>query len=76
MSDTTRYTFGNVDGIMKEGTGVCIGMDGDDRVTIHFKYRDAEGKWWAVAAHGWRMVKAMTSRHVPMEKVLSGGAMS
>ena len=52
-----RYSFGDVQGVLREGTGVSVGWDTDDgdRVTVEFDYLDsAEGKRYHVTARGWR----------------------
>ena len=52
-----RYSFGDVQGVLREGAGVSVGWDtnGGDRVTVEFDYLDrAEGKRYHVTARGWR----------------------
>ena len=57
MSNEPRYSFGDVDGVMNDGTSVSIGFTGD-HVDISFDYRDAvDGQWYHVEASGYRTKK-------------------
>lgn len=57
MSDKPRYSFGNVDGIMKDGVSVSIGIERDS-VTVSFDYADSrDGILYHVEATGYRTKK-------------------
>ena len=54
MHTPPRYTFGNVNGIMKDGTSIAVGVQ-EDSVTVTFDYHDREtGKMYHVVAKGFR----------------------
>ena len=58
MSDKPRYTFGGVNGVMKYGTHVDIGIARGDVVDISFDYRDnRDGVDYHVQATGYRTKK-------------------
>jgi hypothetical protein len=50
-----RYSFGDVNGVMKDGLNVSIGFDENDRCNIEFSYRDQrDGELYCVHATGRR----------------------
>jgi len=56
MTDNPRYTFSDVQGAMRDGYAVNIGMDERDRITVEFTYADRlDGKTYKVTALGWRI---------------------
>ena len=56
MSDKPRYSFLNVDGVLRDGYAVNISGDDDGRrVHVTFTYRDnITGAVYAVEASGYR----------------------
>jgi len=55
MTDNPRYTFGDVQGAMRDGHAASISLDGRDRITVEFTYTDQlDGKTYKVTAYGWR----------------------
>ena len=48
-----RYSFGDVRGIMQEGTAVSVGIDDTSTVTVDFDFLDRrDGKKYHVHARG------------------------
>lgn len=63
-----RYAFGDVNGVMKEGTSVSINLGESDRVSIDFTYTDQrDGQLYRVNATGYRtkIDKESTGEHKP-----------
>ena len=55
MTDNPRYTFGDVQGAMRDGHAVNIALDDRDRITVEFTYTDRlDGRTYKATAHGWR----------------------
>lgn len=53
--DRPRYSFGDVQGAMKDGIAVSIGFDECNRVNIEFTYTDRlDGFTYTVSASGYR----------------------
>ena len=50
-----RYSFGDVEGVMRESTSLSVGCDERNRISIEFNYTDnRDGVLYHVAASGWR----------------------
>lgn len=55
MTDKPRYSFGDVEGVMRDSTSFSMGYDENDRISIEFNYTDRrDGVLYHVAAAGWR----------------------
>ena len=58
MCGKPRYSFGDVNGVMKNGLDVSIGIDQSDKVNISFNYRDdRDGIYYYVQTSGYRTKK-------------------
>jgi hypothetical protein len=63
MSDKPRYSFGDIDGIMKDGTSVSIGVERDN-VVISFDYVDSrDGTLYHVETTGHRTKKELDAKN-------------
>lgn len=57
MADKPRYTFGDVNGVLKDGTSVSVGVE-KDWVSISFDYHDhRDDVVYHVEATGYRTKK-------------------
>ncbi len=55
LSHQPRYSFGDVQGTMKDGYSVSVGVEPNDEVNIEFTYKDRrDGKTYRVVATGRR----------------------
>jgi hypothetical protein len=58
-----RYTFGDVNGAMKDGTHVIINGGPRDEITISFNYTDTrDGVVYHVEATGFRTIKELNGK--------------
>jgi hypothetical protein len=52
--DNPHYSFGNIQGVMKDATRFFMDFADRDSLLIEFDYKDKEGKQWHVRARGYR----------------------
>jgi hypothetical protein len=52
--DNPHYSFGNIQGVMKDATRFFMDFADRDSLLIKFDYKDKEGKQWHVRARGYR----------------------
>ena len=55
MTDKPHYSFGDIEGVMRDSTSFSLGRDERNRINIEFNYTDnRDGVLYRVTASGWR----------------------